>query len=461
MKAFFKKIDRFTIINFVLMVLFLTSTFYLLAGTKSFTNDPMVSLPLFAIITLFAGSFVFFGSLITLNICIKRYKPTYIILGLLTILFVCGVIGIIILPCLNEFSIIRNNVASQIIYEINNKDKFTYIVQLFAMIALTYSIIDIFPKIFDDLDFVYVLSILAIIFVIFCFVYSLINEFDFYSSFIPKLINKEKNFQSIQSIFPNKNSYAVVLFIGLASSIFLHQRKFHWWWLIFAIFFLINILISFCKAYTFIAPFFLGAYLIYRFILSFKEHKVRNIVTISISLLLISGFIASIFILNNYIEGYSTYFVDIFIMGTPGAFESRVQIWNVVYQMFANQNILFGFGYRNFGFALCACLKESLIDYQFAHNTIVELLGNGGIILLCGFLLIFAYLIYLIIKEFKDNKSLILFEIVLIASLSFVMIVESGSYILPFTMDYAFFSMLVIIPLIIKRKEAHIPSVLK
>ena len=102
---------------------------------------------------------------------------------------------------------------------------------------------------------------------------------------------------------------------------------------------------------------------------------------------------------------------------------------------------------------------NNAIPSQFAHNVVMELLGNGGIILLAAAIIVFAYFIYINIAYIKKELRLVIFNFILIASFIPLMSVESGSLIFPFTMDYAFFSAVLLVPILNIKKQTDYTSI--
>ena len=161
-------------------------------------------------------------------------------------------------------------------------------------------------------------------------------------------------------------------------------------------------------------------------------------------------------------EFYS-YFSRLFFDGIPGSFYSRVEIWRNTFALLSQTNLYLGFGFHIYGDLLFQSLGMSSINNaipsQFAHNVVMELLGNGGIILLAAAIIVFSYFIYINIAYIKKELRLVIFNFILIASFIPLMSVESGSLIFPFTMDYAFFSAVLLVPILNIKKQTDYTSI--
>lgn len=445
-------------INFGLLVLCCASIFYLIVGVNSFGYEPLAKLPLPVIILLITIMILSFDALLIFNIIKKEYKPNVSFIILLSIIFVANIFALLIFSN-KEFQVHETTFTSAITTE----SKIIYSFQFLGILLLFFLIFDFIPSIFKNYKLIYIVCFVAIVVAYFTIIYSLISDFDFYKTFIPKIFNKENLNNYPDAYYPNKNSYSVILLMGLVGSLFINNKYPKFYWYIVSGLLTFFILISFCKGVIFATILLMFSYLIYRFIITFKEHKLMNIISL-ISIL--STFVilsVSFIVICSIDKEFYSYFSHLFFDGIPGSFYSRVEIWHNTFALLSQTNLYLGFGFHIYGDLLFQSLGMSSINNaipsQFAHNVVMELLGNGGIILLAAAIIVFSYFIYINIAYIKRELRLVIFNFILIASFIPLMSVESGSLIFPFTMDYAFFSAVLLVPILNIKKQTDYTSI--
>lgn len=441
------------IYNALFSLICLVGIFIVQAGVQALGPTPLKLISMPMAIGLCITIFISFLALFIFNAAQKRYKPSLALIIILGVLFIVNIITLLLFKNNQTFNLTNvNNEPLQIVFNTTNKLKMFYIAQYAATLLLIFLLLDVFPKIFADIRLIYLVCIVVVIFALVSAIISYATETDFYVTFLKKIAHKDPKFIHPKSIFMNKNSYAAILYVGLIGSLFLHYRRKHFWWYIFAFFFMINATLTFCKIYRFVAPFTFFAYFFAQFFLSFKKHKVLNISVLSTVVVLIAVFVSSVVICAIQIDGFNEYLVTILFKDVEGAFTSRLEIWKRTLEILNQTNWLTGVGFHNYGnliyYAMDLKVVTNEFPFTFAHNATLEAFGNGGIILALVYILFLAYAIYLLFRVYKEHKSLVWFEIILIISLLCVMAIESGSFVLPFTVDYAFFTLIIYVPLI-------------
>lgn len=450
------------IINVLIIGVFLGTGFMVINGTNVFhyghTYD---QLSLVAFLILFVLAVFSFAGLIIYNIVKNGYRPSYIIAGVFGLLFIGGMIAILIL---NKDKTYHVNLAEEIReheyvftdqivefkYPITGIERMRYIFQYLTLLMSTYLIVDIIPKVLDGRKAVALGSILIISFALFCVIFSYFKDHERYALIFGDLTKGELFLHSVSSFFSHKNYFGFLLFLATISSLYLHQYKSHFWWIITAMFFYSHILFTWDKSSLLITTVFLVAYFIYRFLFTLRLHKKMNIIGLSATLGTIVVFVVTLIIICSVNIVFKDSLIKSFTTRGTTTFASRRAIWKLCTMIFGQTNIIIGAGYKSF-----AELIRLFDSYAFmeggvysAHNAYLEMLGTGGILLLLAFFAITAYLIYLSIKYFRAEHGVSMFTMILITVVFAYMMVESGSFLFSQTLDYGYLSIICCVPIL-------------
>ena len=160
-----------------------------------------------------------FDALLIFNIIKKEYKPNVSFIILLSIIFVANIFALLIFSN-KEFQVHETTFTSAVTTE----SKIIYSFQFLGILLLFFLIFDFVPSIFKNYKLIYIVCFVAIVVAYFTIIYSLISDFDFYKTFIPKIFNKENLNNYPDAYYPNKNSYSVILLMGLVGSLFIHNK---------------------------------------------------------------------------------------------------------------------------------------------------------------------------------------------------------------------------------------------
>lgn len=438
------KFNKQIIINLVWIIFVFASGLYLINGKQLFGPNSEKDQPDGFFIFLIVFFILSFVGLIIYAIKTKQYKPSRILSIICLGLFIFGMMAIILFPSNKDFSNISVNNENNILI-VSNVQKTKYIFQYLGLIALFYLSFDVLIKLFKEFDIIYFFCMLFIFVTLILVVISYFIESANYVNLI-KNISKENPYQyTVKSLLPHRNSYGIILFIAMLSSLYLHLKDNKFYWYILDGFFFINLIFTLCKTGLVLYVLFNFSYLLARFFLTYKDFKKRNIIALisfSGSLILIIS-IALIYLsvlgkLNSFINNF-------FSSNTLGTIEGRFLLYEGAIKVIGETNIILGCGYKIFGSALSIVTIEHNI---YSHNGILELYGAGGIILISFATLFVIYCLYKMIKNFNINKKDNIYTlIVLIISFVYTM-VESGSIVFASTIEYTFLSLLIFVPLI-------------
>lgn len=340
-------------------------------------------------------------------------------------------------------------------YSIDPLMRLRYVLQAFLLFFGTFMIVEVMPKIFEGKTFVAVGCLLALGFATYCCVYSYIVEHELYPLLLKDLREGELFLHAVSSLYPNKNYYGFMLFLACVASLYLHQYKAHWWWILVSAFFYLNLICTWDKSAIIVMTFIMFVYFTYRFIITYKEHSKRNFIAVLVT----AGVLFLLGLAFKLIYGLNPEFrnaiIESFATRGTNTMEGRRMIWELNKKIFDENSALFGTGFKIFAdmIYLYNTTDSPTNTVYAAHNGYQEVIGEGGIILLIVYLLLTAYIIYLGVKHFKTHKSLALFSMMVITAMFGYMIVESGTYLFPQTLDYAFLSMIVCVPILSVHKQ--------
>lgn len=451
------------IVNFVALIAFFVAGLVIVNGTTVLGEDKSAYLPVHEFYPIFAVALCAFIFILVFNIIRKTYKPNYLLVGVFGALFLIDLLVVIsfknrvfTFPLLNEveegifvFGPDTNWFESNITASL----KAMFILEYLILLMTTFSIIDIIPKIFDGMKLVALACLIILGIASFCVIFSYITEASLYPEFIKHLKDGDQVIYQVKSIYHDKSSYGVILFLALIASLFLHIYKKQWWWFIPAGFFYLNLIFVWDKSSLAFGMVIIISYLITRFFVSFKEHKKRNIIAASIiGGLFLAGIIGFVVagIINPRIfevvtssvstKGYST-------------LATRSWVWAKMKLILSEGSPLFGLGYALWRYLLFYYNTYDPVNaipnnHNDAHNGYYELLGTGGIVLLIVFLLLCGYLVYVGIKHFKENKTLVVFSFTVLTVMFAYMLIASGTPLFSRTLDYSILGMIIFVPLL-------------
>lgn len=446
----------FIYLSFIALIFFFG--FYAIGGATLVGNDALAKTTALSPLafSLFLASFLLLsGGLIFLISFKKVYKPSLPLIVGLSILFITNMISILIFKNGSTFGVtLLSGKVDTFNFSLEAYDRFVDITQFLCVLIISFLILDIIPKIFD-FKVIYYFSLLAIIVVLVCIIGSFF--LDNYVGFLTHFGQEDMYQYTASSFFAYRNSYGFVVFLGIVTSLFMHFMNKKWYWFLLTGFFYLALCFTMCKTAMVLGLVLVLAYLIIRFFFSYKENKKRNLIALaSVGGTTLLGIVALIIfsILNQ----------DLFTsLGDLETLKYRFVIWRNVIDLLNQTSWFIGTGFHLFGNILFIFNTSDGETYHhndtpFAHNGILELIGNGGIVLLVAFVLIVIWILRKYIKHYEEHKSFVIFELVLIFVAFIYMMLESGTFVLPFTLDYSYLSVLICVPALMldKKKDTSI-----
>ena len=336
---------------------------------------------------------------------------------------------------------------------------------LFAAINLfmVYVALVILPKSIHFRKIIYIFYFLLLAYTTSLFIYSLITEMDAYINFFTTFFDKAMNVSPVpKSYLGNRNFLGWVYFFTIAFSLMMHAISKKWYhYLIGSVVFIASVPVL-SKTNILSAGVLILGYLLYRYIVTLREHKIRNTITFLIVGGITTWFALSI-ILSFAIESESQYLVFFKKLALTAigfdeeldvaTFTHRTYLWKIWVKLMNEGNYWFtgaGYGYFNILFRdySAMCLGHEATDMP--HNGFMQIIGEGGILYLVFFALLLVQLIRAAIQVRKVNRTISFITIMLIISYFFHMVFEASA-LLTFSrrnIEGVMFTLLVTVPLL-------------
>lgn len=302
--------------------------------------------------------------------------------------------------------VIGNVVTIEINYDIYHYMFFSMYITL--VLAFMYIGLFMFPKRFKSIAFIRYLTYAFYAFLAALILYGYLTEYDKYIPFLQDLFSGNKESISSNAVFSfiiHRNAYGMCMLMGIIFSYINHSIEKKWWYYLIIGFLFINLFFSWCITALAIALILTAVYVIYRLIVTFKEHQKRNttIFIIAGSVVIIAiGAVGVSLITKGEILGKVYQLIE-GISGGGSTISSRAIIWNNIYQMLDHGWWLVG---RGFGMLNVSLYEMNKVNGDFvfpAHSSYLNLLGEGGIIYILTYLVFLGYLAYIIYQCSKKN----------------------------------------------------------
>ena len=416
----FRKSDLFLFIGFLGYVIFLIFGQIFM----QYQNPLEVALPLWAAIICLVTMVGCWSYYLYLEVYLKKDKYSLFVISAFFVLMLLNVLTIALQPkTVVENVIIRysetdpSSVGSvqQAITNISGTHKLVFISELIGTISFIYIGIFVFPKRFKTVKFIKFLGYALFAFLGVLIVYGYIAEFKNYIGFIKYLLGIERiegqsiYYYAIESFIIHRNAYGMCMMLGIIFAFINHSIEHKWYYYLIAAFFYVNMVFSLCKTGLLISALIFLAYIVYRLIETYKEHKKRNkiILIAGGSVIALAALVVGVAYLS---EGKILGFIYNAIKSISGGgqtLDTRTYIWDNSFQLLQNGWWLIGRGFGTYNEMLMPMNIISHEDPVFpAHSAYVGLLAEGGILFLLGYIVLLGYTIYVIVKCFKKDPAL-------------------------------------------------------
>ncbi|MCQ2795305.1 MAG: O-antigen ligase family protein [Bacilli bacterium] len=362
-------------------------------AVQNISDNAMLGLGLTAFIFTLAA-FVFY---IFVEYKYNKLKLKNVFLYLGIVIAVFNLIAVMTLP--NEMTL--PNDASLVITPIM---RVYYIFSGFFFAILPYLCFYLIPRKVTSHHYLDIILYVVLGFALLTIVLSFITDWNRYINFF-------NNPDGIGSIFFQKNSFGLVLVTGMFISIILRIRHQNWKWSLLLIPFYIFLLFSMAKTAIVSGTLMLLIYIIVQLVLVSKKSKDNLIITLLIVgffIILMPLFITGIIKSESGILFKIRDFFTRLIEHAKVTISTRQLIWDSAFKLLSSWRVIFGYGIDSYGMILHQVYVKVAPEWDWAiyssHNFVIDLLGNGGIILLGIYAYIYGYFIYAAIKV-RDKKN--------------------------------------------------------
>ena len=390
-------------------------------------NPNDVPLPLWLAIVSFIIMIASLGSYLYIELYVRKEKFNYYIAIAFAALAILNVVAIFVQPASSsEIVTIRYNpdlpelVGTQetVLLSVSPMHKFVFICELIGTATFIYSTLFVFSKRITDIKFIEYLGYALFIFIGVMFVYSYITEYNCYAMTFKWLIRIDKEITmsdlsgqyAVKSFIIHKNAFGMVCMLGVVFTFINQSIKPKKWLYPLAAFFFINMIFSYCKTGILITIIIAFIYFVYRLIVTYKEHQKKNKIALIVTGVILG--LAVIFVGVPYITKGKilgrVYELVKSITGEGMTMTTRTYIWDNCWQLLRNGWWLIGRGFGSICLQLMPLNIVTHDDHVFpTHSSLLNMIGEGGILLLLGYIAFLIYSGYVIIKSYKKSPEFV------------------------------------------------------
>lgn len=397
----------------------------------------------------------------------NRLRPNYFFVIIMVLIFIFNAIAILTLPFDNYLEYISLDGVNYYTYlTLTMEDRIYYILQGAVMVAVTYFIFAVFPKKIHyrkQLNYLfYTILLVGLVLII----YSYATEGEMYIEILKIFRDQEKyQFEKVKSLLINGNNYGFALLLMIFAAFYLNEMRPSFFWHIVAIFMFINMLFTLCKTTIIISVFLFLIYWLYRFFATFKIHKVRNIIALSIViyfvLIFISLSIASFYLEDGLLKIVKYFYDSIIFESSSSTLDSRAYIWAMAFEIIKNANFFFGVGLGTINNLIAnlhySSSGKAAFSTQYLHNGYLQIFANGGFVLVIASIILFAYLIYVMVKVFSKDKSIVIWTILVFLAISIYMWSETLTVMFVTSTEYVIVMVIAVVPLLARYHQIQHP----
>lgn len=438
----FKLSDLLFVIGFIPLAIFLIFGQLFMQAT-----DPdVVALKLWMIIPLFAILLVSWLSYIYLESKAHNTPPA-LVSWVFIFMAIIGVIGVLAQPSFHSVDMVKMAYEAGDIFHIEFDISPTHVIfftfDIISILLLIYIGLFILPKRFTNFAFVryliYGVIALGFAVVLYSYIFESANYIPFVKAFFSGRMSPEMDDSTytyaVKSFVIHRNAYGMIMLIVILCCCINQSIEGKWYYYPLAVFFYINMIFSFCKTSLFIGLVVMFIYFVFKLIYTFRPHPKRN----KIVLMVFGGFciviLACVFI-SIFTEGkfLSPIYYAIEAVKDGETINARYYIWVNAYQLINQNSLLYVLIGRGFGLINLMILPMNIAngDGPLAfptHSSYVNLLAEGGIFFLLGYLLLLALYVYTFVKCVKKQPSLAVAIAMAVFSFTLYSLIETIHYI--------------------------------
>ena len=425
LKEYIKGI-KFTLSDFLLMFGFLFSIpFYAFAWKFMVTSDPStIYFDNRMIIACFVLVIASWATYFILEIKAGRIK-NHLFLWVYVFLAILAVITVLVQKTTNIFYVeckiadlqtAKHYPGTQVgdivkvVATISPTHKLFFACATFVITTIFYIVLIVLPKRIQNMNFLVIIGIITMVFMVGMCIYSYITEADKYIPFVKSFFTgdgeKMKKY-AMTSFVVMSVPYGVCMMLAFLFALLAHTITKKSFWYFPAIFYLINMLFSYCRTSIAISYILFTMYVVFRLAATFKQHKIRNSIVLSlVAIVFISLIIFSIISFSTEGSLFTPIYNHLKSFSNMRSYEKRKIIWHNIRDELKGGWIVLGRGFGTHNVMLYPMNLVNGDNVAPSHSTYYAILGAGGLISLLGFFGLMAYYVVLFIKSLKFSKTM-------------------------------------------------------
>lgn len=352
----------------------------------------------------------FFGCLvlfISVVFAAKRFfsiNVNWAFLVLFSVLFVGDLVAICLFP--------RTTYLTGV-YLLNPETRLRYIVFWLAACMAFYVFFAIMPKTVISKRQWNVYYLGGLVVAVAAIIYSLFTEWSIYVGIFTKdyLWNL---YPEMISFTNNKNTFGVLLMIGIACSLFLYVNTRKWPLLFLPFVFLAELAVIASRTSLICSFIFLVVFGLWKLICSFKSHPIREsflcFAVVAVFVFLIVAISLNLWSDNTLFSHFYSYVKNMISSDNTGlaySFRTRVGFWKTDWAIFTSNwiTLIFGIGFMNCGYYLGIAMGGPIPYLESSHSGILDIACRQGIIGLLVGLVLVIYFFIIIVKNIKKKEN--------------------------------------------------------
>lgn len=369
-----------------------------------------LSIPLFIVIAVAADFYLF------VEYKFNRLKLNKIFIAIGVAIAISNLISVLILP---GHLVLPNDQT----YDITTGERVYAILWGFVLAFLPYLFVVLFPRRVNSRGYINLMLKAFMIFLAVLILVSFVLDREAYAHIFQNGLIHIDYEDGIKSFLGHHNAFGSMMLFGIMVSISLHIRKRNWKWSLCLIPLAFFLYLSTSKICIFLGLLLILVHLIVRIVILAKKNRDNLIITILISSLVVLLIIYAS-VMMSFANAGILYDIKSFLIKTfesaSKTLTSRTVIWECSFKILNTNcwSYVFGYGGLIFTNALCLVYGHnpgiSEQNIYWTHNGFIELLCQGGAILLLIYVALYVYLVYMSVKLIKKQPMFASFSILFI-----------------------------------------------
>lgn len=407
-----------------LFVGFLAYAIFLIFGQEfmQYQDPKVVALPLWLAIVMFVILVGCWGMYFYLELVKNKLKVNKYIAFAFIGVVLFNIVAIAIQPSAStENVIIRINddptlvgTSQAVSLIVTGTHKFVFIAEYIGTGAFLYIALFVFSRRLTNTKFIEYLGFALFIFLFVMIFYSYFTEAEKYYDLTQYLLGRDKggdiNNYCVHSFIIHKNAFGMACMLGIIFCFINQSIKPRWFYYPLAGYFYFSMIFSVCKAGLLLSAFIILIYLVYRLIVTYKEHSKRNKITFIVLACVIG--LAAIVIGVPYLTKGKIFgkIYEIIQALTKGgvSIQTRTCIWDNAYQLIRGWWVLIGRGFGTVNLQLWPMNVVSHGENVFpTHSSFLNMLTQGGIFTLFAYVILLVLFAVVIYKTYKKSPDFV------------------------------------------------------